>query len=278
MHCSFLFCCYIRAMHRTKGGKVPFSADGRTIKEMAEDIARAEYPEELATETAQIIADASPDIATAASRLAHLRRFLREAGGSLGAIESTKMPDITAALNSANRFAQSKRIVEGLRPPLFYCADAVEQRLEEYDVEAAPRLQAAIDVMIAMCARPAELSTLNVIGDTVSGFAKGRGAGARPLLSMVRAEGRAAELLEWIQGGIANGIIPNPGKPGVKAYRTFLAQHKLKPSDLRKLGAEYAVRAHGGTTDAHRMGLRRLALRHADAGRPSAAEHYAIVL
>jgi hypothetical protein len=132
-----------------------------------------------------------------------------------------------------------------------------------------------LDVMVALAARPAELARL-AIGpdDLVRGFAKARGAAARPYAGMLE-RGRAAALLGWVQAAIRAGQVPDPGTPGSKPYRALLAPHGLKPKDLRALGAEYAARAAGAQTDAMRSEVRRLALRHKAARAPT--QYYSIV-
>ncbi|CAJ0837416.1 13627_t:CDS:1 [Entrophospora sp. SA101] len=97
---------------------------------------------------------------------------------------------------------------------------------------------------------------------------------------------RACQLLTWIQTAIKNGHLRNPGIVGVKWLNKFLKKYEsetlcsaynLKPSDLRKIGADHACIVHEGRNDADRLNIRRKALRHSPDGPHSPAENYAII-
>ncbi|PKY39793.1 hypothetical protein RhiirA4_453047 [Rhizophagus irregularis] len=98
-----------------------------------------------------------------------------------------------------------------------------------------------------LCIRPAEIKTLRISNEDVTGYAKNRGQQDIPRVfrSLEKNEERARELLVWIQEAISSGQLRDPGKPGVLWFNTFLKKDEfipetgkpLVPSSLHKLGA-----------------------------------------
>ena len=263
------------------GGRPRVGPNGTSIRECSCFIMASDDPELCTRTLVDYLTHTAPGVCEAASRLNDLRKALRKAKAPCAVIDAAKVSSVTLAHNAVQRHAMYARAVKGLRIPPSFLSETLSARLSAYDTALAPTAKAVIDVMTALCARPAELMSLEVTPLGVVGYAKSRGDAMepRPFLSLIGKE-RAVALLEWVQCAIADDVLPDPGSRGVTLYRALLSLHGIKPSDLRKLGAELAVRANGGLhgTDSHRMALRRLALRHSAAIYPSAAEHYAIVL
>jgi hypothetical protein len=241
-----------------QGGKAPALPGGRTLGDLAREILSSDDPEGAASLAADLVVQTAADASIASERLVHLRQALRRGGAKAHIAEATKRASVTSAANAA----RADRIAPGPRPDPHYQIGAVQARLEAADTKREPSRQDAIDVMIALAARPAELKNLTIGEDgLVGGYAKARGAPPRPYAGLLSRE-RAAELLRWVQGAIRAGRLPDPGTPGSKPYRLMLQAHGLMPKHLRVLGAEYAARASGAATEAERMLVRRQALRH----------------
>ncbi|CAG8819984.1 26828_t:CDS:2, partial [Dentiscutata erythropus] len=148
------------------------------------------------------------------SRLSRLRRELRNLGASFQIIEATKFPDIT---KDANEIQKNRRIFveefERIDYPDHFTLESVKERLDSYDTSTLPDLQALADVMIMLCIRPAELTSLRITDAGVIGYAKNQSQMDTPrkLRSMEKNQERAKELLTWIQNAISSGRIGDPG-------------------------------------------------------------------
>ncbi|KAF0562284.1 hypothetical protein F8M41_000060 [Gigaspora margarita] len=135
--------------------------------------------------------------------------------GTLSAIvEATKFPDITEIQRDNQKKAEANRIDY----PDHFTVESVRERLDGYDVSTLPNLQALADVMVMLCIRPAELTTLCITDARVTEYVKNRGQPdiPRKFRSMEKNQEHARELLTWIQNAISSGRMGDPGKPGVK--------------------------------------------------------------
>ena len=75
---------------------------------------------------------------------------------------------------------------------------------------------------------------------------------------------RVKELLTWIQKAIPEKFTLRKNKSGivnVNPINLTLAKHEITSKNLRKIGADYASRIHGGKNDFRRQRLRKLACR-----------------
>lgn len=265
-------------MSLSQGGSPPVWPGQTTTRELAAEILGSRDSAHSASKAADWALANTETVTVASSRLRYLREQLRAQGAAQEVIDATKRPGVTAQANevsNARVYGGRRRlqVPDGLR------REAVAERLESYDT-SKPRLvtvPALADVMIAVSARPAEVATMRIDADGggVTGFCKARTQAERPYLGLISAE-RAADLLDWVQCAIESHIIADPKSS--KPLGTYLRnEYGLVPSDLRKIGAELAVRESGAETDAERNHARKVALRHADAFSPSASDHYAIV-
>ncbi|RIB10038.1 hypothetical protein C2G38_2207229 [Gigaspora rosea] len=214
------------------------------------------------------------------SRLSRLRRELRNLGVSSEIIDATKFPEIT---REANEIQQNRRkfveAFERIDYPDYFTLESVKKRLDKYDISTPPDLQALADVMIMLCIRSAELTTLRITDIGVTGFAKNRGQLdiPRKFRSMEKNQERAKELLTWIQNAISSGQIGDPGKPGCKWFNRFLKDYDLIPRHLRKLGAVYGAVVHGAQNPAHVMTIAGECLRHNTNNHSSPVQNYVVV-
>ncbi|KAF0510839.1 hypothetical protein F8M41_018389 [Gigaspora margarita] len=76
------------------------------------------------------------------------------------AVEATKFPDITEEANKIQRDNQKKAEANHIDYPDHFMLESVRERLDDYDVSTLPDLRALADVMVMLCIRPAELTTL----------------------------------------------------------------------------------------------------------------------
>ncbi|CAG8554286.1 12250_t:CDS:2 [Dentiscutata erythropus] len=93
-----------------------------------------------------------------------------------------------------------------------FTLESVKERLDVYDVKTSPDLQSLADVMIMLCIRPAELTTLHITDTGVTGYAKNRGQPdiPRKFRSMEKDQKQAKELLTWIQNSVQNYVVSEP--------------------------------------------------------------------
>ncbi|POG82019.1 hypothetical protein GLOIN_2v1502016 [Rhizophagus irregularis DAOM 181602=DAOM 197198] len=145
-----------------------------------------------------------------------------------------------------------------------------------YNVSKALGLQALADVTIMLCIRPAEIKTLRISNEGVTGYAKNRGQQVIPRVfrSLEKNKEQARELL-----------LRDSRKPGVLWFNTFLKKDEflpetgkpLLPSSLRKLGAVFAVILNCAKNLSEAMTIASEALHHSPDNHASPAKNYTIV-
>ncbi|UZO09756.1 uncharacterized protein OCT59_029970 [Rhizophagus irregularis] len=136
-----------------------------------------------------------------------------------------------------------------------------------YNVSKALGLQALADVTIMLCIRPAEIKTLRISNEGVTGYAKNRGQQVIP------------------REAISSGQLRDSRKPGVLWFNTFLKKDEflpetgkpLLPSSLRKLGAVFAVILNCAKNLSEAMTIASEALHHSPDNHASPAKNYTIV-
>jgi hypothetical protein len=92
-------------------------------------------------------------------------------------------------------------------------------------------------------------------------------------------------LLTWIQEAISSGQLRDPGKPGSTYLSLFLKKDEfipklykpLLPSSLRKLGAVFAIVAHGAKNLSEANTIASQALRHSPNNHTAPSDRYTIV-
>ncbi|CAH1768771.1 9014_t:CDS:2, partial [Entrophospora sp. SA101] len=212
------------------------------------------------------------------SRLSRLRRELRNLNASLEIIEATKFPDITEDANKIQMDNRKKAETKRIDYPDEFTLESVKERLDAYNVKTLPDCQALADVMVMLCIRPAELTTLRITDVGVTGYAKNRGQPdiPRKFRSMEKGQERAKELLTWIQNTISSGRMGDPGKPGAKWFNRFLKDYNLVPKYLRKIGAVYGVVVHEAENIAHAYTIAGECLRHNPDNHTSPVQNYVV--
>ncbi|CAJ0837431.1 13632_t:CDS:2, partial [Entrophospora sp. SA101] len=217
-----------------------------TIGDIAQRILRDKLSVRDIRAEAYALALSAKNANAGSSRLSCLRRELRNLGALPAIVEATKFPDITEDANKIQRDNQKKAEANRIDYPDHFTLESVKERLDEYDIKTLPDCQALADVIIMLCIRPSELTSLRITDAGVIGYAKNRGQLdiPRKFRSMEKNQERAKELLTWIQNAISSGRMGNPGKPGVKWFNRFLKDYGLIPKYLRKLGAVYGAVVH----------------------------------
>ncbi|GBC54095.1 hypothetical protein GLOIN_2v1765707 [Rhizophagus irregularis DAOM 181602=DAOM 197198] len=264
-----------------------------TIRDLAQRIIRDNLGEAEVKFIAKALAESASNASAGLSRISRLRRELRNLKASEKIISATLIPDITRSANKIQKERSKQCEDEGIDYPDHFSLESVKERLDMYDVSKAPGLQALADVTIMLCIRPAEIKTLRISRSSgasnggVTGYAKNRGQQDIPRVfrSLEKNEERASQLLTWIQEAISSGQLRDPGKPGVLWFNIFLKKDEfltetgkpLLPSSLRKLGAVFAVVAHGAKNLSEAMTIASQALRHSPDNHASPAKNYTIV-
>ncbi|CAG8518961.1 hypothetical protein C2G38_2184908 [Gigaspora rosea] len=214
------------------------------------------------------------------SRLSRLRRKLKSLGALPTIIDATKFPEITEKANEIQRDrCKFVEAFERIDYPDHFTLESVKERLDKYNISTPPDLQALADVMIMLCIRPAELTSLRITDAGVTGYAKNRDQPDIPMKfrSLEKNKERAKKLLTWIQHAISSRRISNPGKPGCKWFNRFLKDYDLIPRHLRKLGAVYGAVVHRAQNPAHVMTIARERLRHNANNHSSPVQNYVVV-
>ncbi|KAF0441047.1 d5-like helicase-primase: PROVISIONAL [Gigaspora margarita] len=195
------------------------------------------------------------------------------------AVKATKFPDITEEANKIQRDDQKKAKANRIDYPDHFTLESVRERLDGYNVSTLPDKQALANVMVILCIRPAELTTLCIIDAGVTGYAKNQDQPdiPRKFRSMEKNQERARELLTWIQNAISSGQMGDPDKPGVKWFNRFLKNYDLIPKYQRKIGAIYGVVAHEAKNIAHAYTIAGQCLRHSPDNYTSPVQNYVIV-
>jgi integrase len=250
-----------------------------TIGEMVHRLLRDKLSIRDIRAEAYALALSAKNANTGSSHLSRLRRELKSLGASFQIIEATKFPDITEDANKIQRDNQKKAEANRIDYPDHFTLESVRERLDSYDVYTLPDLQALADVMIMLCIRPAELTTLRITDVGVTGYAKNRGQSdiPRKFRSMEKNQEQVKELLTWIQNSISSGKMGDPGKPGVKWFNKFLKDYDLIPKYLRKLGAVYGAVAHEAKNMAHVYTIAGECLRHSSDNHTSPVQNYIVV-
>ncbi|RHZ47838.1 hypothetical protein Glove_566g31 [Diversispora epigaea] len=213
------------------------------------------------------------------SQLSYLRRELHKNGTSDEVIDATKDRYITEESNRLQKMRRKILTHQKLDSPDHFTPEVILERLQGYRISDSPTEQALADIITMLCMRPAEVTTLRIANGHVMGYAKGRGIDKgepRKFRSMEKDEKRACELFTWIQKAIANGVLRDPGIPGIKWFNSFLKPYGIKPSDLRELGANYTAMIHEPENPGQRLNIMREALRH-NPRYVSPVKHYARV-
>ena len=251
-----------------------------TIGEIAQRFLRNNLSTNDIRAEARNLGKSASNASAGSSRLSRLRRELRNLNAPREIIEATKIPDITEESNEIQK--NRRRYVEAFEKidyPDRFTLESVKERLDGYDVRTQPSSQALADIMIMLCIRPAELTSLRITGDGVTGYAKNRGQPdiPRKFRSLEKNRERANELLTWIQNAISSGSLRNPGIPGTKWFNRYLKNYGLIPRYLRKMGAVYAIVAHNANNLGHSMTIAQEALRHNPDNHTSPTQNYVVV-
>ncbi|PKC63931.1 hypothetical protein RhiirA1_463127 [Rhizophagus irregularis] len=258
-----------------------------TLEMIAQRIAQDNLSEKDAESIAKALAESASNDSAGLSRLTRLRREMRNLGVSEKIISATLIPEITRSANKIQKERSEQRENEGIDFPDHFSLESVKERLDSYDISNTPNIQALADVTIMLCIRPAEIKTLRIFNGGVTGYAKNRGQQDIPRVfrSLEKNEERASQLLTWIQEAISSRQLRDPGVPGVKWFNAFLKNNRflpetgkpLLPRYLRKLGAVFAVVAHGAKNLSEAMTIASEALRHSPDNHASPAKNYTIV-
>ncbi|CAG8619385.1 9299_t:CDS:2, partial [Dentiscutata erythropus] len=198
------------------------------------------------------LALSAPNTNAGSSRLLRLRKELRNLGVSFEIIDATKFPEITREANEIQQNRQKfVEAFERIDYPDHFTLESVKKRLDSYDVSTLPDLQALADVMIMLCIRPAEFTSLRITDTGVVGYAKNRGQPniPRKFRSMEKNQERAKKLLTWIQNAISSS----------------------------QMGAVYGVVVHEAKNMAHAYTIAGECLRHNPDNHTSPVQNYVIV-
>ncbi|CAG8473954.1 8110_t:CDS:2 [Paraglomus occultum] len=196
-----------------------------TIKEIAQRILRDKLGEKDVKAEAIKLAKSALNEVAGSSRLSRLRKELRNLNAPYNIVEATKIFEIT---DKSNKIQTSRRKIaedfEKIDYPDHFTLESVKERLDKYNIKTLPDSQALADVMIMLCMRPAEVTTLRITDAGVTGFAKNRGQPdiPRKFRSMEKNQERAKELLTWIQNAISSGQMGKPGAVYAVVYKIML--------------------------------------------------------
>ncbi|CAG8720412.1 19453_t:CDS:2 [Dentiscutata erythropus] len=189
--------------------------------------------------------------------------------------DSSRLSQLQRELKSLDKKAEANHIDY----PDYFTLESVRERLNSYDVSTLLDLQALADVMVMLCIRPAELTTLCITDAKVIGYVKNWGQPdiPRKFRSMKKNQEHARELLNWIQNAISSGRMGDPDKSGVKWFNRFLKNYDLIPKYLQKIDAIYSVVAHEAKNMAHAYIITSQCLRHSPDNYTSSIQNYVIV-
>ncbi|CAG8783350.1 5675_t:CDS:2 [Gigaspora margarita] len=178
------------------------------------------------------------------SLLSRLRKELRNLGALPTIVEATKFSDFTEEANKIQKNNRKRAEANRIDYPDEFILESVKERLDAYDLKTSPNYWAFADVIVMLCIRPAELTTLHITDAGVTGYVKNQG---------------------------------NPGKPGVKWFNRFLKEYSLIPKYLRKLGAVYSAVVHKAENPGHIMTIAGECLRHSPDNHTSSVQNYIVV-
>ncbi|CAJ0846474.1 10339_t:CDS:2 [Entrophospora sp. SA101] len=95
------------------------------------------------------------------SELKRIRHGLREKGASEKVIDALQDTDgITRESNRKQSENRKLRARIGISPSEHFSLESINARLQSYDTAKSPDIQALADVMVMLCMRPAEVTTL----------------------------------------------------------------------------------------------------------------------
>lgn len=190
--------------------------------------------------------------------IAKLKSKLRDNGYTVHVEAISKSPFVNNVIYESNvkqeeNRLNSKKITFYVHDRFLY--DNVMTRLNSYlDSNPLPKCTDTIvcDLLIAFAARPAELHNLKVLDDnTIIGYDKSKHGIPRPYMGMFPIE-ESKKLLR---------ILETYKKPSLHQFHeTIRNAYGMRPSQFRKLGAEYITCDENNP--ARRRMLKKTALRH----------------
>ncbi|RIB26468.1 hypothetical protein C2G38_2163313 [Gigaspora rosea] len=142
--------------------QTPEKSEVETIREIAHRILQDNFSASDVKAKTCALANSAPNANASSSRLFRLQRELRSLNASPEVIEATKFSDITKEANEIQKDQQIKAEVKRIDYPDHFTLESVKKRLDKYDISIPPDLQALADVMIMLCIRPAELTSLHI--------------------------------------------------------------------------------------------------------------------
>src|SRR6185369_6569227 len=106
---------------------------------------------------------ATPEnVVTIDSRLKRLRHELRKKGAPEEIINATLDDDITRESNKKQNADRKLHARIGISPSKHFNLESINARLQSYDTAKSPNIQALADVIVMLCMRPAEVTTLQI--------------------------------------------------------------------------------------------------------------------
>ncbi|CAG8627640.1 8953_t:CDS:2 [Paraglomus occultum] len=160
-----------RTMHKVPCSTINIAISNRvpqeTIGKMAHRLLRDKLSIRDVRAEAYALALSAKNANAGSSRLFRFRRELKNLGASSQIIEATKFPDITEQANKIQENNRKRAEANRIDYPDEFTLESVKKRLDSYDTSTVPDVQALADVMVMLCIRPAELTTLR--GGVVNG-------------------------------------------------------------------------------------------------------------
>ncbi|CAG8545023.1 4861_t:CDS:2 [Cetraspora pellucida] len=220
------------------------------------------------------------EIVASCSRLSLFRNKLAKAGIAQEPIDIyAKLLGVTTASNKIQKEWTEQDVANNqLKIPPHFSLEKGLKRIQNIDTTKDPLLQDLADVIMMLCMRPAEVSSLQIDyyevdpSNPSAWYKNGENKDdpePHPFLSMEKNPECARALLIWIQEAIKAGKLSNPtfnknGKHNTRAFSKFLKPYKITSKILRKIGGKHACRVHGGPNPTHQHLdlLNRIALRH----------------
>ncbi|CAG8843382.1 25330_t:CDS:2, partial [Gigaspora margarita] len=196
---------------------------------------------------------------------------LHKLGADYLITEAVKIPFVTEKANQIQARKCILREINGYDCSEFFYLEKVQERLNEYDITKPPSMQNLIDIIIMLCMRSADVKNLSINQYKPSheswynpnyswyciGYTKNKGERSIP--------DRFSFLLK-----------DKDKNTNVAPLNQFLSRYKIISFILRKIGADYASRVHGGRNDSRYQYLRQLACRH-KIGHALSVEHYGVM-
>ncbi|CAG8603976.1 3456_t:CDS:2 [Cetraspora pellucida] len=223
------------------------------------------------------------EIIASCSRLSLFRNELAKASIAQEPIDIyAKLPGVTTASNKIQKERTEQDVANNqLKIPPHFSLEKGLKRIQNIDTTKDPLLQNLADVIMMLCMRPAEVSSLQIDHYENKGENKDDPE-PRLFLSIEKNSEYARALLIWIQeaikaGKLSDSTFSKNGKHNTRAFSKFLKPYKIMPKILRKIEGKHACRVHGGPNPTHQHLdlLNRIALRHKIV-RLDAGKNYAI--